>query len=306
MIDLRVNRANDLFRQAFDELSVALKPELTRRSHSFTYLIGDTGTELAAARSKSDRVLTILDAPLRNELANKGKLALALKGKGINGLFPPTYFSVEEALSANSTADMWFVKNRHGAGGKSMRCLTSEQLKDCELGPYDIIQEGVADVSLVDDRKFTARIYLFIWNRQVFLYREGFMVMHGTPYDRNSTDYKVQIDHSGYFHGKNNIDLAPLSWHAHYRDLSERYETAAIRLLPVLARAVAASSNERYLMLGIDTLVTKSGGVNFIEINAVPNFVHTDEINQLVNVPFFKACIMRIFGLPAHDLTELI
>ncbi len=303
MIDLRVNRANNLFRQAFDELSIPLKCKLAQRSHSFTYLIGDDATELATARRQSDRVLTILGAPLRNELANKGDLALALEEKRVEGLFPPTFFSVEEALAANSAVDMWFVKDRHGAGGENMRCLTSEELKDCELGPYDIIQEGVADLSLVDSRKFTARIYLLVWNRQVFLYHEGFMVLHGTPYDPTSTDYKVQIDHSGYFEGKNNIDLAPLSWHVHYRSLIEQYREAASRLLPVLERVVAASSDERYLMLGIDTVVTASGDVKFIEINAVPNFVHTDEINQLVNVPFFIACILLMFGFPAPGLT---
>jgi len=306
VIDLRVNRASKLFEEAFSHLRMSLKPALLACPTCFSYLIKAGESALVGADKKNDRIIKLIDTQTRNPLADKGNLALVLEAQGIKNLFPRTYMSVAEALRAIPDADIWFVKDRYGAGGKGMLCLNRQQLYTHSLGRTQVIQEGLQHISLLDERKFTARIYVFVWQGRVFLFTDGWMMLHGQPYDPFSTDFKVQIDHHGYINGANNIDMAPLSWHELYKPMMQKYEMAVKQLLPVLDQVRAASSAEEYLMLGIDTLLLSSGEVRLLEINVVPNFVHSEEINKTVNIPFLKACILRIFYQPTEKLKEII
>ncbi len=36
---------------------------------------------------------------------------------------------------------------------------------------------------LINGRKFTTRIYALLWNQTIYLYSNGFLIIHGVTYD---------------------------------------------------------------------------------------------------------------------------
>ncbi|PCI64593.1 MAG: hypothetical protein COB37_00570 [Kordiimonadales bacterium] len=304
-VEQRTNRASGLFRIALENVRLSLKPALEQEPACFSYLIGDD--ELKSSDNyRNGRLIRIVEKRTRNKLANKATLAHMLRDSGVRGLFPPTYVKIETALECpRGRYQNWFIKNRYGTGGRGMRVVSDDALEAVTLEKHEIIQAGVNNIALLDGRKFTTRIYVLIWNQTVFLFDRAFVVIHSKPFEAGSCDFKIQIDHAGYEKEASTIDMAPLSWRED-ADQRIREVAAAIRqLLPVLEESRAATDQDTFLMLGIDALMLEGKGVKLIEINAAPNFVHTDEINEDVNIPFFEACLKRMFYQPVGSLIEI-
>ena len=77
---------------------------------------------------------------------------------------------------------MWIAKNIFGTAGVDMHCVTSDDFSVVELDDDYILQEGITDLALID----------------------------GEPYDRDSTNYDVQINHAGYADKNSPIRLMAL------------------------------------------------------------------------------------------------
>ena len=71
-----------------------------------------------------------------------------------------------------------------------------------------------------------------------------------------------------------------------------------ISLTPVLDNCRNNSDEGQYVLLGIDVMLQKKSRVQLVEINTIPNFLHTKEINEQVNTPFFEASM--------HDMGTLM
>ena len=177
-----------------------------------------------------------------------------------------------------------------------MYCVANEHLDGAALPSDFVIQAGVRNLALIEGKKFTARIYVLIWYGQVFLYRNGFLMVHAELFDEASTDYAVQIDHFGYEKPDSPVKMQQLMQYKEYDAVMDRYLDLIKRIKPVLAGTIKASSQSSYILLGIDTLIQTDGNVKLIEINTFPNFVHTPEIINQVNIPFFKAAIRTMLG----------
>jgi len=67
--------------------------------------------------------------------------------------------------------------------------------------------------------------------------------------------------------------------------------------MPIFEEAIAATTQQRDILLGIDLLRLNNADVKFIEINAIPNFIHSQKINQSLNVPFFEHARRVVYGL---------
>lgn len=240
---------------------------------------------------------------LYNRLEGKLSVARLCKRHGCDSTFPATFESVQEALEHRPEVSMWFVKPSHLSGGRGIEVLTGEQLAKHDLKPNHMIQEGLSDIALIDQKKFTGRVYALLTADSLQLFDDGFLMIHGVDYDAESTDYRVQVDHRGYDTGKSGVRmLRLLDLESDAKHIWSRCKANLEALVPMLFDVVQSAGEREYLMLGLDYMVLANGEVKWIELNAIPNFVHTSRINRELNVPFFEQAMRWLYGLNAPRL----
>jgi hypothetical protein len=170
---------------------------------------------------------------------------------------------------------------------------------------FETGQAGVTDIALDAGKKFTIRMYLLLWNGAVYLYNSGFTMTHGLLYKADSTDYAVQIDHRAYEKAEAAVTVRPGHLHPQFVDAFPALCQLAHAICPLFGDCLAATDQDHYLLLGIDVLRCSDGRLQLIEINTAPNFVHSKEVNQEVNIPFFQAVIRTLVGLEDWRLIDL-
>lgn len=295
----RINRARELFEAAMTALWDLADPPI-----GFSYWDEYGGNALDTEGLTPLRRL--IDRRLTNRLADKRQLAKSLQSLGLSDCAPTSCFSVDEALEQSASPEaVWFVKNAYKSGGQDMRCLRSSDLPECVLGRDHFLQAEVGDVELWESCKFTTRAYLVVWNGELFVYRDGLIVVHGLPYRPGSTDYRVQIDHAGYREPDSPIRMLALRRHPAYEVRFAAIVTLVERLRPLLGECLRASARECYALFGLDLLFRQHGDPQLVEINAMPNFIHTDEINETVNIPLFQCLLQLLSDGPQFDLLRL-
>ncbi len=303
-ISLVVNRASRLWQQALQ----AVRPDFADLDSPVCMTYWDSygnSRPKPGAIDESRRVIRLIDREHGNSLANKRNLARLIRDCGLDHLAPSSYESVAEAVQDNPDGTLWFVKPAHGTAGKGMYCVSHCELPDLELPQNHILQKAVENLVLDRGRKFTSRVYLLLWNGEMRLFHTGFTVTHGTKYQPGSTDYAVQIDHRGYEREDSPVSIAPGHDSPIFRDHFPAQRELVRALRPVLSACLESTDQNRYLLLGIDMLLCDDGSVQLVEINSIPNFIHTSKVNREVNVPFFESVIRVMIGLPDERL-ELI
>ncbi|MGB3300995.1 MAG: hypothetical protein WBA76_22225 [Phormidesmis sp.] len=303
MIEVQANRASALFRQAADTLNQLVSADSSETSDAqiFSYWCKFYG-ENPDEREDS---IKLVESKIYNTLESKGTVSKLLKQHDILDVFPATFLDVQAAIAHPAPVAIWFVKPFHLSGGRDIQVVSAADLPNFELPKFNLIQAGVEDIQLIDGKKFTARIYLLLWNQQVYLFDDGFAMIHAPQYQKASTDYSIQVDHRGYDKAESAVKVTLASEVPGFDAMMSKAKAAAVRIMPILAGAIAATSSKRYLLLGIDLLPLENGEVKFIEINAIPNFIHSKKVNQTLNVPFFEHTMRVIYGLGSDRLTSL-
>lgn len=296
----RCNRASRILEAAF----AAVSDQMTGVTEKTLFSYWDTygGQQLELPGGDVGRVFQLVERRLTNPLANKRSLARSLAKSGLSGWAPATCESVAEVTARPGWEEsVWFVKSIFGTGGKGMFCVRGDDVRTLELQPDQIIQQGVEPLSLIDHRKFTVRVYVLVWDRAVYLYGDGFAVIHGARYQQGSTDYAVQIDHRGYERADSGVTLLPTHRYADWAAVLPRISDCVAALTPILQPAIESSSDTAYAVLGLDFLVTDDRDVKLIEINNMPNFIHNAEVNETINIPFWQSVLTLLLGSASSD-----
>lgn len=249
--------------------------------------------------------IALLEPDIYNRLESKTTVSRLLQEHAVEKVFPPAYTCLEAALNHPEPVEIWFSKPGHLSGGREIRVISGKALKDYILPQFHLLQAGVEDLALMDGRKFTVRIYVLLWNRQVFLFDDGFVLVHGTAYVRGSTDYNVQVDHRGYDRENGPVKMGLCSDRAQTWTLVGDTRDLLIRMRPILRDTLAATSVIRYLILGIDVLQKSDGTPVFIEINAIPNFVHSRRVNERLNIPMLEHVMRVTTGCYSHRFQRI-
>ncbi len=311
MLSVNVNRASRLFQQAAENVNQHW-PEKAG-DETFSYWCKFYGENPNDSQSS----VKLIEPKVYNALESKANISKLLRQHGIDDIFPATFTSVTEAVqyannasgeqarSPVSSPSIWFVKPFHLSGGRDIQVVSTQDLPMFKLPKFNIIQAGVENIRLINGRKFTARIYLLLWNNQVHLFDDGFALIHAPQYQQGSTDYSVQVDHKGYEKADSAVEMKLASELDDFAEMMAKARTAAERIMPIFAGAIAATSSKRYILLGIDLLCLNNGDVTFIEINAIPNFIHSKKVNQTLNVPFFEHTMRIIYGLGSDRLSQI-
>lgn len=194
---------------------------------------------------------------------------------------------------------LWYIKDPLASAGKSIVVAKYNELKDYFKSGY-IIQEAVTDLCLVDSRKFTLRIYILVYQNQIYLYPDGIMIIHGLKYDPNSLDYTVQVDHRGYTEPGTKIQMKPFSTYYLYVPFMIDIAHTAPRIFQSFSDLLSADSS-RYCLFGLDYLCRQNGTVALVEVNDRPNLLHTNEINQKINIEMIRDMVVLITKNKVHD-----
>lgn len=299
MIQVQVNRASKNFQQAAASINQSW-PE-AKEPEIFSYWCKFYGEN---PNEQPDSV-RLIESNIYNRLESKASVSKLLKKHNITHVFPATFTSIDEAIAHNEPVNIWFVKPFHLSGGRDIQVVAAADLPSFELPKFNIIQAGVENIQLIEGKKFTARVYLLLWNQQVYLFDDGFALIHAPQYQKGSTDYSVQVDHRGYEADDSAIDMKLASELPDFKNIMAKAKLAVKQISPVLSEAIAATSPKRYILLGIDLLPLEDGSIKFIEINAIPNFIHSSKINQELNVPFFEHTMSVIYGLGSDRLAPI-
>lgn len=231
-------------------------------------------------------------------LDNKTLLAKRLIQQGLCD--PMVYFDIADVPSDNNT--LWYIKDPISTGGKSIQVVKYNQLQNAfKIG--HIIQAAITDICLVNSRKFTLRVYILVHRNQIYLYPDGIMVIHGFNYHPESTDYSVQVDHTGYADPGSKVEMRPFSSYHLYLPFMVNIAETAPRIFQAFSDLLDGDSS-RYCLFGLDYLCRNNRTVALIEINDRPNLLHTDAINQNINIEMIRDLVVLITQKKRHDSND--
>ena len=283
-MDFIGNRASDLFKKAIVDID-------TKESILFTYFDTYKTQFPKYDESKYDKVLKLIERKYTNPIDNKRQFGHRFNGTDIA---PLTYFNKTQVI--NIPNKLWFIKDPNGAGGASVTCVKSEDIMKTDIPNGYIIQEGLTDLSLIDNKKYTIRMYLLIWNNNLYLYKSGFCVVHGVEYNPTNSSYETQIKHSGYTDSDSKIYLLEFDKVADhgiiFGSIIDKIKIMKQHITDIINR----SDEYTYSILGIDIIPLRNKDVKIIEINTYPNFIHTDSINKSINIPMMHETIALMLG----------
>lgn len=231
--------------------------------------------------------LTLIER--KNTVALDNKALLAKRLIEHQCCDPMVYFDLDDVAQNDK---LWYIKDPLASAGESIVVAKYNELKDHFKSGY-IIQEAITDVCLVDSKKFTLRIYILVYQNQIYLYPDGIMIIHGLNYDPNSTDYAVQVDHRGYTTSGSKVQMKPFSTYHLYVPFMINIAHTAPQIFQSFGDLLSADSS-RYCLFGLDYLCRQNKTVALIEVNDRPNLLHTNEINQKINIEMIRDMVVLI------------
>ncbi len=227
---------------------------------------------------------TLIDRQLTIPLDHKAKMAQTLLEQGVS--IPAVYFQPDQVPGPPER--LWYLKNPLATAGAGIEVVTQKQVPERFQEGW-IIQEAVEDLALVDGRKFTLRLYLLVQGGKLWLFPDGFMVVHAASYTPGSLDARVQFDHSGYIDKQAAVELRPFVDFSQCEQVMARLRAKLASVFSAFAPLWAGQEPRRYCVFGVDLLVRRDLSTALIEINDRPNFVHTELINSTINIPMVRA-----------------
>jgi hypothetical protein len=294
-MELIANRSEQLFLHA-------LQINNFDQNVLFTYI--DTVTKkVPLPKDTYTKIYKLMERSITNPIDDKQTLGLLLNDTGIS---PNIYLNTESVTNNNfPPKKVWFIKSRFGTAGIDMECINTQGLEQYKLKKDFIIQEGVSNIDLYENKKYTLRYYALIYNKNFYLYKDGFAVIHGETYNETSTSAHVQFKHEGYCDPSSSIFLlGSYSFNNHdliYKNIRSNFIELAKTINPVIQQ----STDTTYSILGLDYVLLRDKTAKLIEINSYPNFTHTQTINENINLPMLS-CTLKLILEGNQENYELI
>lgn len=145
----------------------------------------------------------------------------------------------------------------------------------------------------------SVRLYLLLWQGEVWLFCSGLVLTAVCKPAAGSTD------NSPGSNADNAVVMSAGHESQQFRDFLPAQRRLLKALLPVLRPSLEATDADHYLLLAVDTLLGHDGSVLLSSINAMPNFIHSADINRSVNVPFFESVMRQIIGFADARLERI-
>jgi hypothetical protein len=329
LIEYYTNRGNSILKKALNQLEYLLLDEFFFSINKFIITYYDNGrlsdqknTELLEREDvQKNRTIIFKVMPERTtwRIDDKRESSRILRNCKY---LPKTYLNIESFRSEienYSENKIWFSKSRGSAGGRGVSVFKTKELEHALIGNNNIIQEGVQNIVLYNNKKFVLRTYILLHNKKSYLYKNSIAFIHKTDYHEDSTDYDAQISHVGYqLDSKTGVKLVTFS--ELFPDMPGMKELAFKRIFNASREVLLkfkdtrdSSSETDYVILGVDNLLiwtndAKKIDIRIVEINRYPNLVHTPKINVEVNQKMLVATfsiLLNIENLYSQDYVPL-
>ena len=246
-----------------------------------------------------------------NPLSDAFKVTAKMTELGFADRVPKTYASVQDALNEQPKADdLWFIRSQfRGANDKTL-CLPTPIMAAATVPSGHLLQKAVDGLALIDQHKFTARLYVVAVAGQLMCFEESVVFVHGAAYAPNDANHASQVDNRSYRDVGSHIKLVPGSQTVHAGTLATAAKALASDMTGLLdelrkASMAGAAEEKAFAVLAVDTLLTKSGDLQLLRIHTFPNFITTAQIDADVHVPLFEDVLRVMAGIPSRKLATI-
>jgi hypothetical protein len=190
-----------------------------------------------------------------------------------------------EFLNSTNSTVFCFLKTTLGAGGtgvyafNNLKDLIHAILENNNDEGQMIIQQGVRNVALIDERKFKIRTYVLItadW--QAYVYRDSLVVLHNDAYSPESTSPSVQLS-PDCGNTAMLLNEAP-----GITGLDEKiYHSVNKSINCLQKKSVNMENKGSYHLFGYDFICDKDKRVYLIETNGFPNTERNDAVGRTLS-----------------------
>jgi hypothetical protein len=201
--------------------------------------------------------------------------------------------------------DLWFIRPRLRGVKEKTLCVPTAILRSVTLPAGHLLQRAEDQLVLIDQHKFTIRIYLAVIGEVLYRFQESVAFVHGSPYSPNDANFASQTDNQSYRETGSSIRLLPGSQTPQAHAIEEASHALATQVRPLLNEVEAECTNGAFAVLALDTLLTKAGDLKLIRIHTFPNFITTGSIDADVHVPLFEDILRVMAGLSSRQLATI-
>lgn len=275
------NRASELFKNTCVKFNDLLsKDNNHKKVLEFIIIYWDSYGNNNLNLFSNKHIIKNIHRKHHNYLSDKRKCSNLIKKLKLYKYYPKTYNNLSE-INNIPIDKLFFIKEIYSTGGKGVKCINGKDLLNYKINKNEIIQEGLQNLKLIDNKKFVIRTYIIIFNNKIYLSKYMFVVVHCKDYNSKSSEYNVQIKHEGYINKTSTIKMYPLHETTYSSYIYKIRD--ALKNMKKLFKPIINNSNNQFIIIGPDILITDKDEIKFIEFNTFPNLIHTKYINDNIN-----------------------
>ena len=241
-----------------------------------------------------------------NPLSDIAFVASSLASSGHSQLIPTTFTTSAAAIAVGPKADdLWFIRSKLRTAKDKTLCVPTPVMMAATIPSDRVIQSAVGRLALIDQHKFTARLYLAIIGDQLFCADESVLFVHGASYAPNDPNFASQVDNLSYRETGSSIRVIAGGQSPFAKTLMAGGRMLAAELEGLLADVITDCADGAFALLALDTLLTQANELKLLRIHTFPNFMITADIDAAVHVPLFED-VLRVMAGSAPSQLSLI
>ena len=241
-----------------------------------------------------------------NPLSDIAFVASSLASSGHSQLIPTTFTTSAAAIAVGPKADdLWFIRSKLRTAKDKTLCVPTPVMMAATVPSDRVIQKAVDRLALIDQHKFTARLYLAIIGDQLFCADESVLFVHGASYAPNDPNFASQVDNLSYRETGSSIRVIAGGQSPFAKTLMAGGRMLTAELEGLLADVITDCADGAFALLALDTLLTQANELKLLRIHTFPNFMITADIDAAVHVPLFED-VLRVMAGSAPSQLSLI
>jgi prolyl 4-hydroxylase len=303
-LTVRANRADALWQRAVSRAQNSAQdlPDL-HVSYWDTY---GNKTQPELPKNWAGATFRTASREVLNPLSDIAVVASSLASSGHSQLIPTTFTTSAAAIAVGPKADdLWFIRSKLRTAKDKTLCVPTPVMMAATVPSDRVIQKAVDRLALIDQHKFTARLYLAIIGDQLFCADESVLFVHGTSYAPNDPNFASQVDNLSYRETGSSIRVIAGGKSPFAKTLIAGGRTLAAELEGLLADVITDCADGAFALLALDTLLTQANELKLLRIHTFPNFMITADIDAAVHVPLFED-VLRVMAGSAPSQLSLI
>ena len=168
------------------------------------------------------------------------------------------------------------MKEKFGTMCIGVECISYKNLKNLIIPKNKVIQEGIVNIKLINQKKFVIRCYIIIFNKNIYLSKFAYCAIFNKNYDNSKTDRNIQVCEPKERHF---LELHQ----SEYSNYIIKIRDAIKYMRPLFDPIVKQSSETKYTIIGPDVLITSDDVIKFIEFNSFPNLYHSSMNKNVID-----------------------